>query len=107
MLKNQRKINRIAVTVITVCVILLVIGFVWNILSKWDKDPLSGFDWRFGFCESSFTLADESRLPKWVKLPMGVERSDIQIIFFTFSKILKLLLQTKQAIKYSSQLQRI
>gem|GEM_PF-1779013 len=29
--------------------------------------------------ESSFTLAAESRLPRWIELPSGVQRSDVNV----------------------------
>jgi hypothetical protein len=38
------------------------------------------------FPESSFTLARESRLPKWIKLPEAVTRADVDVIFDYFQR---------------------
>jgi len=38
-----------------------------------------------GCLESSFTLAEESRLPKWLEAPVGVPRSDLKITMDYYS----------------------
>lgn len=38
------------------------------------------------FPESSFKLANDSRLPKWITLPPGVERKDVELTMSYYSK---------------------
>lgn len=38
-----------------------------------------GCDPRYGFMESNFQLADDSRLPKWFTVPKGYSRSDLNV----------------------------
>lgn len=38
------------------------------------------------FPEASFKLADESRLPIWIKLPQGLSRSDVTVIMNYYVK---------------------
>jgi len=44
-----------------------------------------GCDLRYGFMESRFELAKESRLPKWVRMPTGYSRQDVRVVltFYT------------------------
>ncbi|MFW5451641.1 MAG: hypothetical protein ACKE9I_08585 [Methylophagaceae bacterium] len=49
---------------------------------------LSACDPRYGFLESEFKLAEESRLPKWLNLSQAQKRSKIDVIlrFYTLEK---------------------
>jgi len=58
-------------------------------LRQCSLDPTSGFDMKYGFCESSFKLSKESRLPKWIQTPSGLERADITVQFLYFLSITK------------------
>jgi hypothetical protein len=40
----------------------------------------AGCDLRYGILETSFRLADDSRLPKWFTIPNGYARSDLNVI---------------------------
>jgi hypothetical protein len=44
-----------------------------------------GCDLRYGFVESRFQLAKESRLPKWFSMPAGYSRQDVRVVltFYT------------------------
>jgi hypothetical protein len=42
-----------------------------------------GYEW---FPESTFELASESRLPKWITLPPGLTRTDVSITMSYYSK---------------------
>ncbi len=44
-----------------------------------------GFNPRYGFLESTFALAPESRLPKWVQLPPGYTRADVSATLALYS----------------------
>lgn len=41
-----------------------------------------------GCLESSFRIASESRLPKWVTLPAGVERADVSLTVSYYTTLL-------------------
>lgn len=49
---------------------------------------LSGCDLRYGFVESEFQLANESRLPKWFVMPPNYTRKDLTmtVTYYTFDK---------------------
>lgn len=76
---NQKK-RRITKYVAAGVAIMLLLVF----LIRCSLDPTSGFDLRYGLCESNFNLARESRLPRWFQLPSGTERSDIGVYFVYF-----------------------
>jgi hypothetical protein len=40
-----------------------------------------GCDLRYGFVESRFRLANESRLPKWFRMRAGYSRQDVRVVF--------------------------
>lgn len=47
-----------------------------------------GCDPRYGFIESRFQLAPESRLPRWIKIPSNIDRNTItvEITLYTFDR---------------------
>jgi hypothetical protein len=53
------------------CVALVILGSV-----------MVGCEW---FPESTFELASESRLPKWISLPSGITRADVSITMSYYS----------------------
>jgi hypothetical protein len=76
---NQKK-RRVTKYVVAGIAGVLLLAF----LIRCSLDPLSGFDLRYGLCESNFNLAGESRLPRWFQAPNGTERSDIGVQFVYF-----------------------
>ena len=50
---------------------------------------LLGCNPRYGFIESEFSLAADSRLPKWIVIPSGYSREDtsISITFYSSNKV--------------------
>lgn len=76
---NQKK-RRVTKYVAAGVAIMLLLVF----LIRCSLDPTSGFDLRYGFCESNFNLARESRLPRWFQPSSGTERSDIGVQFVYF-----------------------
>lgn len=62
------------------CLILLILVFL--VLNS-SCHPF------YGFVESEFELAQESRMPKWVKIPSNLSRTDvsIRITYYTFGKV--------------------
>lgn len=46
------------------------------------------FDPRYGFLESTFRLADRSRLPKWFTMPQGHGRYDFNITINLYTNVL-------------------
>jgi hypothetical protein len=44
----------------------------------------TGCEW---FPESTFTLASESRLPKWITLPPGLTRADVSLTLSYYNKL--------------------
>jgi hypothetical protein len=75
--QKKRRVIKLIVAGIAILMLLLF-------LRQCSLDPTSGFDMKYGFCESSFKLAKESRLPKWFQVPSGVDRSDITVQFIFF-----------------------
>ena len=75
--QNKKRVIKLAAAGIAILLLLIF-------LRQCSLDPTSGFDRRYGFCESSFKLAKDSRLPKWFQAPSGVERSDITVHFIYF-----------------------
>lgn len=45
----------------------------------------SGCDTEYGFIESNFRLAAESRLPKWFSVPPGYERKDLLVTIYLYT----------------------
>jgi hypothetical protein len=79
---SKKRIIKLAVVGIAILGLILF-------LRQCSLDPTSGFDMRYGFCESSFKLAKESRLPKWIQVPSGLERADVTVQFLYFLSITK------------------
>jgi hypothetical protein len=75
--QNKKRILKLAASGIA---ILAVIFF----LRHCSSDPTSGFDMRYGFAESNFNLARDSRLPQWFQVPAGINRNDIHVEFIYF-----------------------
>lgn len=46
-----------------------------------------GCDPRYGFMESNFQLADDSRLPKWFTIPKGYLRSDLKVTIDSYTSL--------------------
>lgn len=80
MINIRQNKRRVAIISTAAFAIFVVIYFLWQC----SLNPLSGFDIRYGLCESNFKLAKESRLPKWIRLPIGVDRSEITVDFVYF-----------------------
>lgn len=74
---SKRRIIRIAGVGISILALLLF-------LRQCSLDPTSGFDMRYGLAESNYKLARDSRLPRWLQLPIGLDRSDITVEFIYF-----------------------
>ncbi|TAN44454.1 MAG: hypothetical protein EPN22_06600 [Nitrospirae bacterium] len=66
MTKHKKNINFITVAVIILTFLL-------------SCDP------RYGFIESTFRLADESRLPIWFKIPLDYARKDLTMAIIFYS----------------------
>ncbi len=74
---NKRRVLKLSAAGIAILALLLF-------LRQCSLDPTSGFDIRYGFAESNFYLARDSRLPQWFQLPSGVNKNDItvELIYF-------------------------
>jgi hypothetical protein len=66
--------NRINLSAICLLLILLCIIFV-------------GCDPRYGFMDSRFQLADDSRLPKWFTVPKGYSRKDLKVTIDLYTSL--------------------
>ncbi len=75
--QNKKRILKLAASGIAILAILLF-------LKHCSSDPTSGFDMRYGFAESNFNLARNSRLPKWFNVPADINRNDINVEFIYF-----------------------
>ena len=60
MFKMTRRVDKFLPFFVALIIVGLVIGYAW-------------------FPESTFELASESRLPKWITLPPGLTRADVSI----------------------------
>jgi hypothetical protein len=67
-IKNSKKwvINRTVTFLICLLTCIIFVG-------------CAGCDLRYGVLETSFRLADDSRLPKWFNVPKGYSRSDLRV----------------------------
>jgi hypothetical protein len=75
--QDRKRIIKLAAAGIAILAILLF-------LRQCSLDPISGFDMRYGFAESNFNLAKDSRLPRWFQVPTGINRNDISVEFVYF-----------------------
>jgi len=86
--------------------ILVGIGLVGTILllsflRRCSLDPTSGFDIFYGFAESNFFLAQDSRLPRWFRLPAGLGRSDVSVEFICFLYRTKVVVRNNNSVLFS------
>jgi hypothetical protein len=66
MFKMTRRVDKFLPFFVALIIVGLVIGYAW-------------------FPESTFELASESRLPKWISLPPGLTRADVSITMSYYS----------------------
>lgn len=73
--------KRIYLKALSLCLILLTLVFM--LVFNSSCHPF------YGFVESEFELAQESRMPKWVTIPSNLTRADVslKITFYTFGKV--------------------
>ncbi len=77
-------------------VVLSLIGIIIGSLLVLSSLPRSGVDIRYGLAEANFRLARDSRLPRWIRLPPGVERSDVLVEFVHFIHTAKVVATNKK-----------
>lgn len=69
LLKIKFTVNHFKIFLLLICIIFI------------------GCDPRYGFMESSFQLADDSRLPKWFVIPKGYSRNDIKVTIDVYTSL--------------------
>jgi hypothetical protein len=86
-IKSKSPCRTITITMVS----MLVLG-----LGMCSTNPKSGIDIRYGLCESNFRLAQESRLPKWIQLPAGLDHKDVLVEFAYFLPAAKVMATDKR-----------